>query len=275
MLSESTSSTEKKEVPQVELDRSGVPIVTYGYMDETYIGPQRNPTTVSTTATDHYSIYKSNGNETAREIFLNNSDWLVNNAVSYGNYSLLEYDFPWLYNMKPPWQSGMGQALAMQALIKAHQESGKEKYLDTARMLLNSFFVEVKDGGFTYKTPNEGWWYEEYADIGGKEPRVLNGMMFALVGLYDYYLYTNDLDSKFLFDQGIRALKQNLPAYDDVSYSYSYYDSLKTTNPLSYHNIHIELLSKLYNITGEKTFEVYHDRWMNYENPPFLRNGPA
>jgi hypothetical protein len=108
-------------------------------------------------------------------------------------------------------------------LIKAHEITGDAKCIDTAHILWNSFFVEVKDGGVTYKTPT-GWWYEEYADIGGKESRVLNGMMYTLLGIHEYYQYNRDNNVKHLFDQGIVALKNNLSLYDHNGYSY--YDIL-------------------------------------------------
>jgi hypothetical protein len=74
--------------------------------------------------------------------------------------------------------------------------------LDFANRFLNSFFVEVENGGVTYKTKN-GYWYEEYACKGGKESRVLNGMMFALLGIHEYLKYTNDAKARFLFNKGV------------------------------------------------------------------------
>ena len=35
------------------------------------------------------------------------------------------------------------------------------------------------------------------------EPRVLNGMMWSLIGINSYYNYTRDPSAKFLFDQGV------------------------------------------------------------------------
>ncbi len=67
-------------------------------------------------------------------------------------------------------------------------------------MLLNSFFIEVKKSsivGVTYKAPFNGW-YEEYAGKGGKESRVLNGMRYPLLGIYDYYNYTHGSEAKYL-----------------------------------------------------------------------------
>jgi hypothetical protein len=122
---------------------------------------------------------------------------------------------------------------------------------------MNSFFAEVKDGGVTYKDLSltslhkndytnfshsrmkenaseveggAGWWYELFAGNNNDAvvSRVLNGHMFTLLSIYKYYNYTHDEDAKHIFDQGIIALKDNLPLYDNESFSH--YDILKT-NP--------------------------------------------
>lgn len=66
--------------------------------------------------------------------------------------------------------------------------------------------------------------------------------------------------AKYLLGKGISALVTNLP-YDDPGYSYSFYDSLHTTNSLFYHKIHLAILDKLYNITGIGVLKYYLYRW--------------
>jgi hypothetical protein len=260
-----------KQVYAIVLDNSSVTSVNYG----TSVGLQRNPVRIEFTAHDYYNYYKKYGDEKSKRVFLNNVNWLVDNAVSHGNYSILEYHFPYpvpyppSYTMKPPWYSGMAQGQALPVLVKAYQITGEKKYLDSAKMLLNSFFVEVKDGGVTYKTSNDGWWYEEYPIIGAK-PRVLNGMIWAVLGIYDYYNYTYDSEAKYLFDQGVLALKKNLPYYDNNGNSY--YDLLTHNSAPYYHKLHIKLLGLLYNITKEDIFKMYHDKWQNFQNTLIQRN---
>lgn len=249
-------------------DDDGVPIVDYGCRGETYIGQQRNPITISQAALEHYETYNRNHDRVYLQKFLNDSNWLVENAVSYGNFSILEYHFFWpTYNMEPPWRSGMAQGQALEVLIKAHDITNDKKYLETAKSLLNAFFVEVKDGGVTYKTPNEGWWYELYASPEGVESRVLNGQTFALLGIYKYFQYTNDPSAKYLFDQGIIALKETLPRYEYAGGGqYSTYDILNNTIPATplYHFVQTTHLGELYNITGEAVFERYYENWTNF-----------
>jgi hypothetical protein len=65
---------------------------------------------------DYYRDYKENGDETARQFLINNAERLMANAVTYGNYSILEYEYTWpVYNMTAKWRSGMAQAQVIQA----------------------------------------------------------------------------------------------------------------------------------------------------------------
>ena len=74
------------------------------------VGFQRNPVTTSIQANEFYDLYKVNNNESAKTYFLNNVNWLVNNAVPKENYLLLQYNFPLpIYNLKAPWFSAMAQ----------------------------------------------------------------------------------------------------------------------------------------------------------------------
>jgi heparosan-N-sulfate-glucuronate 5-epimerase len=254
------------------LDNSSIPMVVYGGS----IGPQRNPLTVAHYALSYYNNYKG-GNQSQLQPFINNVNWLVNNAETHGNYSIFTYKFPSPpYVSKPGWHSALAQSQALQPLIKAYEVTGDKKYLNTAKMLLNALFVDVKNGGVTYKTPHDGWWYEEFARGTGtnttnataREPRILNGMMYVLVDSYDYYNYSKDPNAKFLFDQGVIALKKNLPSYDYRNV-YSYYDlHPRKLAPLFYHKIHVDLLSKLFNITKELPFKIYHDKWYNMDLVP-------
>jgi heparosan-N-sulfate-glucuronate 5-epimerase len=246
------------------LDDSGVPIVDYGYVDWVHIGKQRNPVTISQKALEYFREY-GEGQTGQRQLFLNCANWLLNNSVPYDNYRILEYKFPWpVYGMKPPWRSGMAQGQALQVMIRAHSITGDEGYLRCGEELLNAFFVEVEDGGVAYRTSNDGWWYEEYAGEGDRVSRALNGMMFALLGIREYYEYTGDPDAEYLFEQGVLGLKRNLPAYDRAGASL--YDILGKPAE-DYHEIHVWQLERLYELTDEVLFREYSDKWGSHGRP--------
>jgi heparosan-N-sulfate-glucuronate 5-epimerase len=257
---EAYSNYEKK------LDDYGIPWVYYETkIDGKEVGFQRNPVTTAHQANEFYDIYKVNNNENSKTYFLNNVNWLVNNAVPKDDYLLLQYNFPLpIYNLKAPWFSAMANGLALQVLTKAHELTQDFRYLIAAKSLLNAFFIEVKDGGITYKDSPYEWWYEEYAsnDKNAKISRVLNGMLFTVVAIYDYYKYTNDFDAKLLFDKGINSIKKEISKYNDNGYSY--YDLLR--NPSNkYHKIHVDLTKKLYHITGEPILIQYSNLWKNHK----------
>jgi hypothetical protein len=193
-------------------------------------------------------------------------------SSSMSNYLVLKYMFPWpAYDLKPPWLSAMAQAESSAVLLKAHELTADRKYLNTAKKLLNVLFIEVQDGGVTYKTEKDGWWYELFAQNRSQdEPRVLNGMLITVLAVHDYYKRTNDSDAKYLFDKGVLALRKNLPKYD-YSGTYTFYDACcGNLTPVDYHEIVISTLSQLYNITNEQIFKFYYDNWKNYIVPEKL-----
>ena len=106
-----------------QLDKDGIPSVYYGAeVNGKPIGFQRNPVTTALQANEFYDKYKENNDESSKTYFLNNVDWLVDNAVNKGYYSLLQYNFPLpIYNVKAPWFSALPNGLALQVLIKAYE----------------------------------------------------------------------------------------------------------------------------------------------------------
>jgi heparosan-N-sulfate-glucuronate 5-epimerase len=274
----------KKESTYIVEDNKGIPYVNYGHFDKTDVGFKISPVTVAQKAISNYYEFKRTGEEKYKEFLINNTNWLIDNAVYHpeGNFSILEYRFPWpLYNLTAPWRSAMAQAQAIEAMTYAYQITHDKKYLDTAKLLLDSFFIEVKDGGVTDKlsssVPNdgnlgrgiehqgkEGWWYELFAgnNKDAVVSKVLNGHMFALMSLHKYYQATHDEEAKYIFNQGVVALKQNLPRYDNESYSY--YDILKKDPTFRYHYYHIKVLKQLYDITHEEIFLDYSKKWSDY-----------
>jgi len=243
----------------IEFDDDGIIWKDYGIQKGVYIGKQRNPVDASQTALRYYDDFINSGNSTAKKYFINSADWLISYSQFKGNYSIFEYEFPYpIYNLNPLWHDAMAQGQAIQVLIKAHELTNDGKYLDEAKLLLNAFFVDVKDGGVTYKTEDKGWWYEHYAQKDGKSPRVLNAHIHSLLGVYDYYKYTGDSDAKYIWDQGVLALKNDLPIYDFDSFSY--YDSIGTI-VMKYHNSHVDLTKQMYDLTNENIFLEYHERW--------------
>jgi heparosan-N-sulfate-glucuronate 5-epimerase len=241
-------------------DSEGVPLVNYGYP----IGVQYNPVTVSQCALANYHMYLATGNSSFRTTFLIQADWLVKNAAYKGNFSVWEYKFDWkTYVCISPWVSGMAQGQCISVLTRAYFLTSNITYLDIAQSALNSFEIEMSAGGVRYIDPYGSVWYEEYADVNAPSSKVLNGFIFALLGLYEYTFATNSSHSYALFLQGVQTLAANVHRYDTGSWSC--YDLLyRSRISLAYHQIHVNQLMTLYYLTGERIFREYSDKFNSY-----------
>jgi heparosan-N-sulfate-glucuronate 5-epimerase len=237
-------------------DENGVPYFYYGKL-----GFQRNPLYIAKEAVNNYEENKTSNLN--KEMVINNANWLVDNAYRIADYSLIPYKFPLSrYNLTPPWFSAMAQSHALIAMIYAYNVTKNQSYLDFSKSLLKSFFVDVNDGGITYKAERNGWWYEEYAGNGSNKPRVLNGMLFTLLDIYKYYEYTHDPAAKFLFDQGFLAVTKNLGNYTYLDYSF--YDLTRKPAGIIYHQYHASLLKDLLEIRGNDTIRKFYSEWANF-----------
>jgi heparosan-N-sulfate-glucuronate 5-epimerase len=244
-----------------QLDDKGIP-----YLIDNKVGKQRNPVIVCNQALAYYDRFKE-GDSTQRILFLNCANWLIENSTTKNGFTVLPYNYNWsIYNMVSPWRSGLTNGVSLQVFIKAHSLTNDQKYLDIAKRVLNSFYVEVSEGGVTYKFENKGWWFEEFASETGYVSRVLNGHLFALLGIHDYFEYTQDPHAKYLFEQGMRALKNNLALYDS-HVGPSYYDLRSRPTDRKYHAVHIDLLEKLFKITNDPLCRFYIDKWKTYQHP--------
>lgn len=120
----------------------------------------------------------------------------------------------------------------------------------------------MNEGGVRY-TDSDGVWYEEIADEGAVSGKVLNGFLSALMSLYEYSFGTNNSQGYALFLEGTNTLSTNLYRYDTGSWSY--YDLLHYASaPLNYHKRHIKQLKIIYELTDDKTFLKYGDKFQSY-----------
>lgn len=102
----------------------------------------------------------------------------------------------------------------------------------------------------------EWLWLEEYA--GDVEPmRVLNGHIFAMFGLYDYWMLTHDDRAQGLFNGAAATVLEFVPHLRNPGEA-SWYGMRIQDNPNAqsekYHRIHVEQLAMLGQMTGDDRF---------------------
>ena len=231
------------------------------------LGTQYNPIAIAQWGLGNYNQYLRTGNFDSRTRFLRASDWLCDRLEqnSFGLYVWNHY-FDWEYRrtLKAPWYSGLAQGQGISLLVRAHAETGEGKYLNCASLALQSFLVDLASGGVSFRDSKKNLWFEEY--VVSPPTHILNGFVWASWGVYDYFLATGSREAIGLFGAAIKTLQENLPRYD-LGF-WSRYELSGTFLPMIasrfYHRLHVTQLRILHNITSEKVFDFYANKWEAY-----------
>lgn len=143
--------------------------------------------------------------------------------------------------LQPGWVSGMdqGQALALFSLL------GDREHADT-------LFETLHPGSPVIWTDSQDYWIEEYpAD---PPDHVINGHIFGLFGLWEYWRLTGSEEAETLLIRGIETTRRWMPVFlgDRIEY-----DTARTGRGIlgSYYQLYIEQFSVLAGITGEACFD--------------------
>jgi len=224
------------------LDSNDVPIVDYSF------GSFRNPVTTAQTSFGFYDSYLISGEDRHKQSFLNNVNWLIDNCDN--NY-YLHYLFSWEHYgraMDIGWISGMSQGQALASTSMAYFLTQEERYLNAA----NGFFSTlISNQGSEWNVcidNNNYYWIEEYPneDI----CHVLNGFLFSLWGLWDYYCVSQNELALKLFSAGIKTIVDNYFIWNYADENGSIY-CLHSSQITNYHSIHVnefEYYANLLNI---------------------------
>jgi hypothetical protein len=183
------------------------------------------------------------------------------------------YDFDWPLHgneeMIAPWYSGMAQGQALSAFVRLYKITREDKYLEISEKIFRSFTY--------FKGENEPWivyvdeagylWIEEYPmEV---QTHVLNGFIFGIYGLYDYYLLTKDPLSKQLLQASITTIHQYISEFRNEG-NISFYCLKHKVKSVEYHRIHIYQLAMLYKITGDDFFQTMSDNFYQVNDWQFL-----
>jgi len=139
--------------------------------------------------------------------------------------------------------------------------------LAIANKALRAFEVPTRKGGVLYVDKDDGdWWYEEYASASSIPSGVLNGFVIALLGIYDFCVFTHDQLAEQLFDEGVSTLCRHINDFDpNYPFKLSYYDRYEHTVSIEYHLLHIKLMQTMHEITKKVIFRKYKERWERYK----------
>ncbi|XP_069622530.1 D-glucuronyl C5-epimerase isoform X3 [Ranitomeya imitator] len=200
------------------------------------------------------------------------SDWLVRNQDAKGGWPImvtrkLGEGFKAL---EPGWYSAMAQGQAISTLVRAYLLTKEQVYLDSALKATAPFKLPSEKHGVKAVFMNKYDWYEEYPTT--PSSFVLNGFIYALLGLYDLKETAGGKQGKearLLYERGLESLRAMLPLYDTGSGSiYDLRHFMLGTAPnlarWDYHTTHINQLQLIASMDGSPIFRDFVRRWKSY-----------
>ncbi len=178
------------------------------------------------------------------------------------------FDFP-LHGYKEdtmysPWYSGMAQGQALSFFTRLYEITKDKNYLMISKKIFNSFRISNSKAFTPWITcidQNSFLWIEEYPD--DPPAHTLNGMIFGLYGLYDFFRTTNDQSCEKLLRGGIETIKVNINKFRTANGISNYCLKHPRIKSIRYHNVHIKQLKILYKITGDKHFFQVYEMFLN------------
>ena len=196
-------------------------------------------------------------------LFLKLTDNLVQRAtilrINNKDVAFWYYQFPFPpYIYKTQWISGMAQGVIASVMCRAYYITHNELYKSLCIKAINGMLTPIEYGGALYK--GDSWlWIEEYPS-GNPLFHVLNGFLFSLLGLYDAYLITNNIELLRLFQVLLKSLKMRIKLYDLILWSK--YDCLNIAD-IKYHFLNTILLYALYKLTNDELLKYYSLKWLH------------
>ena len=206
-----------------------------------------------------YDLYLTTHNDVYKNKLIACANWALDNQQDDGGWVTFAYENP-----EHPYSS-MAQGEGISMLLRAHIVSKDERYLSAARKAKDFMLKPIDDGGTTEYRENDVLLYEYTS-----EPLVLNGWIFSYWGLRDYTIAIKDIEVEKILDSTLKAIIKILPQYD-LGY-WSRYDLTKRIASPFYHRLHIAQLRVMYDLTEEKTFDTYANRWEKYDKSFFCKS---
>lgn len=232
------------------LDSEGIPLCRLIDGSTRYF-----PTTIIQKALGHFDLFLLAEEMNEFDEFINICNWLVKSQDKKGGWGVESNK-----NCETtPKYSAMAQGEAISALVRAWKYTDGSRYLEAAAAAYELLVTTQEKGGTAYYR-NRELFFEETPSTGRKI--ILNGWIFGLFGVYDYFLATRGSAERY-FIQSFMTLQSNLHKFD--SGYWSFYDWTGALASPFYHNLHISQLEALFAVTAEESLRDCIEKWKNYK----------
>ena len=255
---------------QGPFDAEGVPLLDY----RGALGRQYNPIAVAQYGLAQYNRYLDSQDDERLHRCLTQANWLVANLESNPDgVPVWNHHFDWRYRkgLKAPWYSALAQGQGISLLLRAFLETSKDQYRDAAERGFKAFELTTHQGGVSHRDDQGNLWFEEYL----VEPpsHILNGFLWSSWGVFDYWQLVESPNAEGLFKDATATVLASLSKYDAGYWSCYELRSGRVRMLASpfYHALHIAQLEVMSELTGNREFDAWAQRWRSYTGSGFKR----
>ena len=220
------------------------------------------PGTIFQYALGLYDLFIETNDKEYLDQFINLANWAADNLTDNGYWKCMSV----LHNSIHKTQSAMCQSEGISVLIRAYIQTKNKIYIEKSKKALELMIKPTDNGGTCYFNKQDIIFQEYVSDY---NQSVLNGWIFSLFGLYDYYLITKDVKVEEILTQSINTLSKYLHKYDRGFWSN--YDLVGTIASPAYHDLHIMQLRVLYDLFDINEFKLVADKWEKYQKSSFKK----
>jgi|HubBroStandDraft_1064217.scaffolds.fasta_scaffold55192_2 heparosan-N-sulfate-glucuronate 5-epimerase len=258
-------------------DAAGIPMLDY----HGTIGLQYNPIAIAQWGLANYNRFCETRDDSRWRKTIKAADWLAANLEQNAHdLWVWNHHFDWEYRdtLKAPWYSGLAQGQGVSLLLRASAHAGDAKYQLAAEKAFVALTRPMSQGGVLFEEETVGGvnnlWIEEY--LVDPPTHILNGFIWALWGVFDFWLATSDSMAKTIFDHGVETLTRNLDRFDTGYWSLYELPAREGPTPVRkktglrmlaspfYHQLHIVQLRVMSALTGDARFLAFAERWEGY-----------
>jgi hypothetical protein len=235
-----------------EVDQDGIPLNVLLDGRRVYFA-----TTIILKALAHHDKWLIEKRNEDLDEFVKLSRWLLIAQDKQGGWNVRLFLGPGAVSN----YSALVQGEAVSLLVRAWKVTREIKFKESASKAIGLLLKPVEEGGVAFYEDNDIF-LEEIPSY----PRstILNGWIFALMGLYDYWLAYQDKEVWVFFVRTLKTLEKHLKNYD-CGY-WSHYDVRGNIASPFYHKMHIALLEALYMVSSSPVFLYYAKKWKMYQS---------
>lgn len=214
-----------------------------------------------------YNEYILTSNETLKMHVIQQSEGLLSRSEQNDDGLLWRYNFSQAtFGAEPGWISGMAQGLAMACFSGAYLITENQTFIDAAYRAYLGLNASFGDNGTRIDLTEDALFFEEVAGKGSEPTQILNGMIYALGGLWLSNEASQNEEYINSLEKGIAGVKMLLDNYDPGGSSlYDLGPKRIARLGTNYNLVHVSQMQWLYDLTGDVAFLEKSLKFLSYE----------